>query len=179
MASTVAKPVTAVRAKIPSVAASVCPSDLLKGDKRETFENQQTLVLDEETPDPPKSCHMISPDEEVRLRHRLLSSGAALLMPVAKVPQDKHGRMIAGGLFAVAHSVDFDRLFFDRRRANHNHSERRLGWIRLPLGAMLSRLRLDRTQSVRGHGYDLSTYFSQLREHQSGLDRNAFGRSFL
>ena len=44
---------------------------------------------------------------------------------------------------------------------------------------MLTRICLKPNGGIRGSGYDLSTYFSQLREHPTGLDRQCVGRFFL
>ena len=76
----------------------------------------------------------------------------------------------------MPHSEAADRLILDRRP--QNHGERRLSWLRLPLGCMFGRVILGPSKSIRGSGYDLSTYFSQLREHPSGFDRQCVGREF-
>ena len=47
------------------------------------------------------------------------------------------------------------------------------------MGSMLARLCLRPAEGIRGSGYYLSAYFSQLREHPSGLDRQCVGRLFL
>ena len=44
------------------------------------------------------------------------------------------------------------------------------------MGPMLGKLRLRSHEGLRGSGDDLRTYFYQLRRHDSGLARNAFGR---
>ena len=84
--------------------------------------------------------------------------------------------MIAGW-FAVDHSAESDRLILDRRPANQR--ERHVKWLELPLGSMLGRLCLKPAKGIRVSGYDLSTCFSQLREHPSGLNRQCVGRFFL
>ena len=43
---------------------------------------------------------------------------------------------------------------------------------------MLNRIVLPSHKTIRGSGYDLATYFTQLREHPSGVDRNVVGRAF-
>eukprot|EP00972_Heterocapsa_arctica_P055548 8194174-Heterocapsa_arctica.AAC.1 len=67
-----------------------------------------------------------------------------------------------------------DRLIFDRRP--QHAGEARCPWAELPLGPMLARLRLRSHKGLRGSGDDLRTYFYQLKRHDSGLARNAFGR---
>ena len=126
LVSTSATPVDPMRAKVPITSAGVKPEDFLKGSMRQTFCNQQFLVLSVEPPGCPRRCHMISQTHEVILRDRLLRSGGAAVFP------------IVAGWFAVDHSVGADRLILDRRLANH--WERHVKWLELPLGFMLSRL---------------------------------------
>ena len=73
-------------------------------------------------------------------------------------------------------SEDADRLILDRRP--QNHGERRLSWLRLPFGCMFGRVILGPSKSIRGSGYDLGTYFLNLREHPSGLGSQCVGREF-
>ena len=47
LASSVAKPVQASRAKIPTVAATVLPENFLKGQRRHIFQNQEALQQDD------------------------------------------------------------------------------------------------------------------------------------
>ena len=53
LASSVAKPVQASRAKIPTVAATVLPENFLKGQRRHIFQNQDALQQDKPMGDPP------------------------------------------------------------------------------------------------------------------------------
>ena len=78
--------------------------------------------------------------------------------------------------FGVPHSKLYDRLILDRRP--QNSCERRLQWLSLPLGPQLCRILLSSEQTLRGSGYDLSTHFTQLREHESGIRYQAVGRFF-
>ena len=168
--------VQAARAKIPSVAGTVDPAKYLKGGKLREFCHQEDWVLKVEPPGRPQACHLIDHQQEHLLRLRLLESGAAVLVRSSLVPRDDHGCLITSGFFGVTHSASFDRLILDRRP--YNHGEKRIGWLRLPLGCMLGRAVLTRGTSIRGSGYDLSTYFTQLKEHESGILRNVVGREF-
>ena len=177
MVATVAKPVLASRVKMPKAAAAIAPELYLKGEQRRAFCNQQEWTLDPEPMGRPRACNLISVDEEILLRRRLLECGAAELLPVEQAPRDEQSQqVIAAGFFCVPHSDEFDRLIMDRRPLNHG--ERRQKWMKLPLGGMLVKIVLKPTQTVRGSGYDLSTYFTQLREHESGRTRNIVGRCF-
>ena len=175
LANTVARPVIPERAKVPAVAAQVRPEDHLPPAKARVFCQQELLVLPSEPPGRPRRCHMISQDAEYQLRTRLLAAGAAMLWPVEDIPISG-GEALLAGWFAVPHSEDADRLILDRRP--QNHGERRLTWLRLPLGCQFGRIILGPKKSVRGSGYDLTTFFSQLREHPSGLSRQCVGREF-
>ena len=62
----------------------------------------------------------------------------------------------------------------DRRPLNHG--EHRQRWMKLPLGAKLTRLVIGPRQAATGSGYDLSTYFTQLKQHESGVRRNTVSR---
>ena len=60
-----AKPVDPMRANTPVTSASIKPGDVLKGNMRNTFCNQQSLAFDSEPPGCPRRCHMISTANEV------------------------------------------------------------------------------------------------------------------
>ena len=157
LSKTTARPVLSARAKIPKVAAQVCPEDFLTGERRYLFTHQEELQLKDPVGPPAPRCHMISEVEEEKLRLRLFDAGAAAAFPVEDIPTSQ-GVDLVSGLFAVPHSEDYDRLIMDRR-PQHSR-ERRLQWLQLPLGAMLTRVILDDSCTFRGSGYDLSTYFS-------------------
>ena len=82
-----------------------------------------------------------------------MDAGAAMLWPVEDIPVVNGDRLIAGW-FSVPHSESADRLIMDRRP--QNHGERRLSWLRLPLGCMLGRMVIAPHKSCRGSGYDLT-----------------------
>jgi len=165
------------RVKLPAKAGIIRPEDHLKGEHRYQFTHQELWTMDPEPPGRPRPCHLISHSNEAILRRRLLDAGAATLVPLCDVPRDPHtGDIITAGVFSVSHSEAYDRMICDRRP--FNHGEHRAKWLRLPLGGMLVRVVLHRPESVRGSGYDLSAYFTQLKEHISGLLRNLIGRPF-
>ena len=95
LVATSARPATSDRA-VPAVAATVCPEDFLKGEKRRLFCNQQELILDKPLGPPPRRCHMVSEGEETKLRSKLLSSGAARCLPAFQVPVSEGVPLIAG-----------------------------------------------------------------------------------
>eukprot|EP00972_Heterocapsa_arctica_P041004 6043707-Heterocapsa_arctica.AAC.1 len=117
---------------------------------------------------------MVAPHHEKEVRELLLSHGMAVLIKEDDVARRMDERLLLGGMFCAAHKELSDRLIFDRRP--QNAGEARCPWAELPLGPMLARLRLRSHEGLRGSGDDLRTYFYQLRRHDSGLARNAFGR---
>ena len=98
---------------------------------------------------------MISPADEVKLAKRMLEIEMAVLLPEEAMLRDACGRGIKGGLFAVLHKADFDRLINDRRP--FNEWERRLQWAHLPHGSQLTYLVLGEGEHVRGSGDYLRT----------------------
>ena len=111
---------------------------------------------------------MVSEIEEAKLR-----TCAARCLPASQVPVSEGVPLIAG-FFIVTHSEWYDRLILDRRPQNSR--ERRLQWLSLPLGPQLCRILLSPLQTIRGSGYDHSTYFTQLKEHESGIRYQSVGR---
>ena len=77
-----------------------------------------------------------------------------------EVARRPDGRLLLAGLFAVPHKEDSDRMIFDRRP--RNFEEVRLGCAKLPHGSQFCRLILEPSETIRGSGEDLSTYFYQL-----------------
>ena len=122
---------------------------------------------------------MVAPAHEEQLRCILLESGMCELVPVDKVPRDVRGRPIVGGLFAVPHKPDSDRLIFDRRPLNL--LDKKLDWLKhmpLPHGAQLVQIVLRPSDTLIAAGYDLKSYFYQLQQLPERIRRNCFGRSF-
>ena len=128
---TTARPVHSARAKVPNNAAQVRPEDFLTGERRHLFTHQEELQLKDPVGPPAPRRHMISEDEEVKLRLRLFEAGAAAAFPVEQITTS-HGVDLVSGLFAVPHSEDYDPLVMDRR--SQNSREHCLQWLQLPLG---------------------------------------------
>ena len=80
----------------------------------------------------------------------------------------------AGGLFAVRHKPDRDRLIYDRRP--RNSKERRFGWARLPSGSQWAQIVLSENCCLRACADDLSTYFYCLRQVPRSWAFNLLGR---
>ena len=118
---------------------------------------------------------MISEVEEDKLRLRLFEAGAPAAFPVEQIPTSS-GVDIVSGLFAVPHSENEDCLIMDR--GPQNSRERRLQWLQLPLGLMLTRVILDDTCSLRGSGYDISTFFLSLRSTSQDCHTNVLAGVF-
>ena len=122
----------------------------------------------------PKCCYRVAATDEVELRLKLLRSGMAGLVPESEIPLTSLGELLLGGMFGVDHKVDVDRLIYDRRP--QNAQERRLGWARLPVGAQLGRIVLDRGEVLRASGDDIRTYFFRLKNIEGTEHRNCVGR---
>ena len=159
--------------RLPSRAAHLAPADYLDPEKGATFVDERARIAPSCDGDRPRPCYMVSPETEQRLRHRLIDSQMACLIPESKVARDSTGRLILNGLFAVHHKQG-QRAIFDLRPANHD--EVRLRWSKLPSGPMLSCFRLEPNMILRGSGDDLETYFYHWSEAESMIPRRAFGR---
>ena len=72
----------------------------------------------------------------------------------------QNGNVISGGLFAVPHKADSDRVILDRRP--QNELERRFVMAELPHGSLLTQLIIPKGYSIRGSGDDLSNFFYLL-----------------
>jgi len=170
-----ALPVKTDRIAVCNPAGTVHPEDILDEPERTAFLDYNGRTRDwTEAEDVPRSCYLVSREEEDKLRRVLLDSGMAVLLPEAEIPTGPKGQLLLSGLFGVKHKTLHDRLIFDRRPANA--LDRRLAWARLPLGPQLCRVILRRGEGIRGSGDDLRTYFYCLRNSEQALPRNAFGR---
>lgn len=103
-------------------------------------------------------------------------TGVACLIPVEQALHDAAGNVISGGLFAVPHKAETDRIILDRRP--QNELERRLVMARLPHGSLLTQLILPKGFSIRGSGDDLSNFFYLLKHTEEWLGRNCVGEPF-
>ena len=175
--SRVAKSVKPSRMSLPAAAGIIDPSKFLKGSHLEAFENMSTQVPHGvEPPNPTMGCYKVAPEDISEVNHRLLSSGVATLIPESMGMRNSKGEIITGGLFAVDHKPQSDRIILDRRP--FNELERRLVWAKLPHGSLLTQLIVPKGYSVRGSGDDLSNYFYLLKHRNDWLPRNAIGKPF-
>eukprot|EP00438_Fugacium_kawagutii_P014674 Skav232095 [mRNA] locus=scaffold2353:86437:88234:+ [translate_table: standard] len=129
-----------------------------------------------EPPKPTVGCFRVEPQDQKAVNQRLLDSGVATLLPESLALRDSKGNIISGGLFAVDHKAESDRIILDRRP--FNELERRLVWAKLPHGSLLTQLIVPKGFSIRGSGDDLSNYFYLLKHNTEWLPRNTVGHSF-
>ena len=175
--SRVAKHVHPDRMSLPSKAGIIDPKEFLKDDQLEAFTSMLTQVPHNVTPaQPTVGCFKVAPEHLHSVNHKLLSSGVATLIPESMALRDSDNNIISGGLFAVDHKKESDRIILDRRP--FNELERRLVWARLPHGSLLTQLILPKGFSIRGSGDDLSNYFYLLQHLPEWLPRNAIGKPF-
>ena len=162
------------RMSLPECAGIIDPSDFLKDQQLKEFTNILNVVPHNISPEPPtKGCFKVKPNEVKEVYTRLLESGVATLIPEEMALRDESGRIVSGGLFAVPHKANSDRIICDRRP--QNELERRLVWAKLPHGALLTQLIVPKGFSVRGSGDDLSNYFYLLKHREEWLHRNTVG----
>jgi hypothetical protein len=132
-AAKTAIPVKTERVALCDPAGTVRPGDILPPDLARAFEDVPSRVRDDvDVSSYPRSCYLVSEAEEKKLRRRLLDTKMARLVEESMIPLGPDGKLLLAGLFCVTHKEDFDRLIVDRRPANH--TEKRLGWSRLPMG---------------------------------------------
>ena len=175
--SNVAKDVKPDRMSLPTVAGIVNPCDYLKGEHLKAFKNMSADVPHNHVPiNPTKGCFKVQAEDKSAVFRKLLDSGVAALIPEDMGVRDIDGNLITGGLFAVDHKPDSDRIILDRRP--FNELERRLVWARLPHGSLLTQLIVPKGFSVRGSGDDLSNYFYLLKHNTDWLPRNVVATSF-
>ena len=173
----VAKNVSPSRMSLPDKAGIIDPCKFLKGEKLKTFKNMTQLVPMDFTPvQPVQGCFKVQEQDILQVYRRLLVSGVAALLPEELGVKDCQGNTITGGLFAVDHKPESDRIILDRRP--FNEIERRLVWAKLPHGCLLTQLIVPKGWSVRGSGDDLSNYFYLLKQNDDWLPRNVVGKSF-
>ena len=172
-----AKNVVPGRMSLPTEAGIIDPRRFLKGEHLQAFEQ-----MPEEVPhniEPPKRTmgrFKVDPQDLHEVNLKLLRSGVAKLIPEELGLRDKEGNVITGGLFAVDHKEESDRVILDRRP--FNELERRLVWAHLPHGSLLTQIIVPPGFSVRGSGDDLSNYFYLLKHHDGWLPRNTIGHVF-
>ena len=106
------------------------------------------------------------------MQKKMLNSGMAVFVDEAAIHRDARRRLLKGGLFAVMHKPELDRLMFDRRPMNSQ--ERRLDWVLLLLETQLTWLVLGKHSGLRGSGDDARAYFYRLRAAPGSEVRNTF-----
>ena len=169
-----ALPVDPARVAVVDPAGAVDPGLWLPADMGNAFYNYRARRLSEPSLPVPKGCYMVTKSRERELRHKLLSSKMAVLIPEDDIPRHSDGSLMLSGLFAVPHKAASDRLIFDRRPANPY--DLRLAWAHLPLGAQLCQLVLRSDEVCRGSGDDLRTFFYCLANAEEAVPYNCFGR---
>ncbi len=125
---------------------------------------------------PIRPCHRLAADQEGPLYTRLAAAGMGRLHRIKQVYLERAAArgtvpdftepLDAGGLFAVRHKADRDRLIYDRRPRNSR--ERQFGWSRLPAGCQWAQTVIPKDCVLRGSADDLSNYFYTLRQTPRG-----------
>lgn len=162
------------RISLPDQAGILDPRKHLTGDRLEQF-----IAMPQKIPEPcrsssdPPACHKVSDEDWPVVLRKLFEADMITFIPKRDVLSEGR-RLIKGGLFCVPHKPQSDRLINDRRPANLR--EKRLDWCQLPSGPLLCQLILERHQSVRASGDDLSNYFYLIKHLESWHTRNCFGK---
>ena len=163
------------RMSLPEQAGVTDPKDHLKGEPLEAFRSMhQWAPLDERPIAPTRPVFKVLPEDIEEVYDKLLGSKVACLIPVEEALKDSDGRVISGGLFAVPHKAESDRIIFDRRP--QNELERRLVLAKLPHGSLLTQIILPKGYSIRGSGDDLANFFYLLKHNEEWLGRNCIGK---
>ena len=162
------------RVSLPETAGVLDPKDHLQGRQLVEFTKMPIDIptIRCSSLDPP-ACHKVKDKDWCQLLRKLHQAKMITFIPKDKAL--KEGRkIIRGGLFAVPHKETSDRLINDRRPLNAR--EKKLGWCELPAGPMLAQLILEKTESIRASGDDLSNYFYLIKHLDAWLPRNCFGQ---
>ena len=156
--SKTAMPVKPERMSLPEEAGIIDPRDFLKGRNLEIFTNMAEVVPhDIPPPNPTKAVLKIAPEDKQRVYRKLINSGVATLIPSEMALRDERGNIVSGGLFAVPHKTETDRVILDRRPMNE--LEKRVVMAKLPHGSLFIQIILPKNSSIRASGDDLSNYF--------------------
>ena len=127
------------RMSLPAEAGILDPKDFLKGENLEAFKTMHEWAPHGDEPvRPTKAVFKVMPCDRDAVYHKLLASGVAYLLPVDLALRDSAGNIISGGLFAVPHKAESDRVILDRRP--QNELERRLVMAKLPHGSLLTQI---------------------------------------
>lgn len=102
--SRVAKNVVPHRMSLPEHAGIIDPRSFFKGPQLAAFEHMHSEVPHGIEPlAPTKGCFKVQPSDLLKVNHKLLKSGVAILIPEEMGLRDSKGNIITGGLFAVDH----------------------------------------------------------------------------
>lgn len=172
-----AMPVNPNRISLPEQAGVLNRAEHLVGQQLEQFKRMHLDVPSKTLPGKKiKPCHKVLPDDWPLLLRKLHAAGMINFLPVEDVLHED-GKPVVGGLFCVPHKAHSDRLINDRRPLNQR--EERLGWSNLPAGHMLCQVILEKGESIRCSGDDLSNYFYLIQHIPEWMPRNCFGTPFL
>ncbi|CAE7376397.1 unnamed protein product [Symbiodinium microadriaticum] len=167
--------VTADRIAVPDSAGGVDPGNWLPEERAAVFRDLESLRLPEHLwDDIPPACHRVPQAEEADLARKLLKTKMAVLVPEDSLPRRRDGRLLVGGLFAVAKNESEDRLIYDRRPENSTMPY--LDWANLPSAACFTRLLLRPNQYLRGSGDDLRNFYYNLQLPEGWEKFNPVGR---
>ena len=172
-----AMPVNPDRVSLPSEGGILDPIEHLVGYQLEQFKNMHVDIPNRELIGKKiKPCHKVEPKQWPVLLKKLHDAKMITFLPLEEV-EHECGKPLTGGLFCVPHKPTSDRLINDRRPLNAK--ERRLNWSQLPAGHMLCQLILEKDESIRCSGDDLSNYFYLIKHSSNWLPRNCFGEPIL
>ena len=137
-----AMPVQPSRISVPDQAGILDPKDHLPPDQLADFVSMPTKIpIPGPAPGDCKACHKVNDGDWPNLLMKLQSAGMITFLPVEQALHEQ-GSVVKGGLFAVPHKPESDRLINDRRPLNIR--ERRLDWCRLPSGVLLNQIILEK-----------------------------------
>ena len=172
-----AMPVNPERISLPERGGLLNPLDHLEGEQLQQFKNMHhNIPVGELVGKSVKPCHKVEPQHWILLLEKLYNANMITFLPQRDVVHEQ-GLPVKGGLFCVPHKPTSDRLINDRRPLNCR--EKRLGWSTLPAGHMLCQLILEKGESIRCSGDDLSNYFYLIQHTPEWFPRNAFGDPVL
>ena len=115
----IAMPVDPERIALPEEGGRTFPEDWLPEEKARAFLNWRVRVREEEPLEAtPQGCLLISREDELIMRRKLVQRKMAGLVPEKDIPLDSKGNLLLGGLFAVRSKPTKDRLIFDHRPQN-------------------------------------------------------------
>ena len=164
------------RVSLPSSGGILKPENILRGEKLQAFLRMPSDIPQSLLGVPDiKACHKVKPRSMPQLLRKLHDADMITFIPASEALYE-NGKLVSGGLFAVPHKAESDRLINDRRPFNIR--EKRLVWARLPNGSQLTQLIIPEGFSLRCSGDDLSNYFYLIRHLPAWIPRNVFGREF-